>query len=148
MTSLDKPTDHPEDEVGQPAASDASGSTDAGSADVRAVTEAALFEAFGGARGMVETVLPGLLFVAIYTVDKNLHVSAIAALAVSLLLVVVRLYPPPHPTNHPPPSRRPVTHAAIFTACRRGGDGSATRATSSSCGSTRTATAATPARRC
>ncbi|GAA3163592.1 MULTISPECIES: DUF3159 domain-containing protein [Streptomyces] len=74
MTSLDKPT------------------TDNTSADdTRAVTEAALFEAFGGVRGMVETVLPGLLFVSIYTVNKDLHMSAIAALAVALVMVVVRL---------------------------------------------------------
>ncbi|GAB2719850.1 DUF3159 domain-containing protein [Streptomyces bullii] len=73
MTSLDKPTE------------------DTSTDDARAVTEAALFEAFGGVRGMVETVLPGLLFVTIYTVDKDLHLSAIAALAVSLIMVVVRL---------------------------------------------------------
>ncbi|MFJ9409437.1 DUF3159 domain-containing protein [Streptomyces sp. NPDC101393] len=60
-------------------------------ADGRAVTEAALFEAFGGVRGMVETVLPGLLFVTIFTINKDLHVSAIAALAVSLVLAAVRL---------------------------------------------------------
>lgn len=60
-------------------------------ADARAVTEAALFEAFGGVRGMVETVLPGLLFVTIYTINADLHVSAIAALAVSLVLGVARL---------------------------------------------------------
>jgi len=59
--------------------------------DVKTVTEAALFEAFGGVRGMVETVLPGLLFVSIYTVNKDLHLSAIAALAVALVMVVVRL---------------------------------------------------------
>ncbi len=40
---------------------------------------------------MVETVLPGLLFVTIYTINKDLHVSALAALGVSLLLVVFRL---------------------------------------------------------
>ncbi|MFD4559738.1 DUF3159 domain-containing protein [Streptomyces sp. NPDC058469] len=78
MTSLDKPT---ADTV------DAEDSEQ----DVRAVTEAALFEAFGGLRGMIETVLPGLLFVTIFTINKNLHWSAIAALAVSLVLVVVRL---------------------------------------------------------
>ncbi|MFD0070342.1 DUF3159 domain-containing protein, partial [Streptomyces sp. NPDC127574] len=72
MTSLDKPTEDPQQ-------------------DSRAVTEAALFEAFGGVRGMVETVVPGLLFVTIFTINKDLHWSAIAALAVSLLLVVVRL---------------------------------------------------------
>jgi hypothetical protein len=73
VTSLDKPTE------------------DTQADDARAATEAALFEAFGGVRGMVETVLPGLLFVTIYTINKDLHWSAIAALAVSLLLVVVRL---------------------------------------------------------
>ncbi|MCX5238223.1 DUF3159 domain-containing protein [Streptomyces prunicolor] len=78
MTSLDKPT---ADTV------DAEDSEQ----DVRAVTEAALFEAFGGLRGMIETVLPGLLFVSIFTINKNLHWSAIAALAVALALVVVRL---------------------------------------------------------
>ncbi|AEY92239.1 hypothetical protein SHJG_6972 [Streptomyces hygroscopicus subsp. jinggangensis 5008] len=76
MTSLDKPTQ--DTDQTQPD-------------DARAVTEAALFEAFGGVRGMVETVLPGLLFVAIFTVNKNLHMAAIAALALSLILVVVRL---------------------------------------------------------
>lgn len=74
MTPLDKPTE---------------GTT--AEADNRAVTEAALFEAFGGVRGMVETVVPGLIFVTIFTINKNLHWSAIAALAVSLVLVVVRL---------------------------------------------------------
>jgi hypothetical protein len=76
VTSLDKPTE----DTGQSPPHDS-----------RAVTEAALFEAFGGVRGMVETVVPGLLFVAIFTVNKNLHVAAVAALAVSLVLVVVRL---------------------------------------------------------
>ncbi|WP_262063354.1 DUF3159 domain-containing protein [Streptomyces sp. STR69] len=78
MTSLDKPTTETVD------AEDTE-------QDVRAVTEAALFEAFGGLRGMIETVLPGLLFVTIFTINKDLHWSAIAALAVSLVLVVVRL---------------------------------------------------------
>ncbi|MEU9590679.1 DUF3159 domain-containing protein [Streptomyces sp. NPDC048193] len=73
MTSLDKPTE------------------DTQADDARAVTEAALFEAFGGVRGMVETVLPGLLFVTIFTINNDLHLSAIAALAVSLVLVAVRL---------------------------------------------------------
>ncbi|MEU8519428.1 DUF3159 domain-containing protein [Streptomyces sp. NBC_01216] len=79
MTSLDKPTT---DQAAQDA-QDAQASKE--------VTEAALFEAFGGVRGMVETVVPGLLFVTIFTIDKNLHLSAIAALAVSLVLVAVRL---------------------------------------------------------
>jgi hypothetical protein len=77
VTSLDKPTTTTEQE-GQ-------------DSDSRAVTEAALFEAFGGLRGMVETVLPGLLFVTVYTVNKDLHFSAFAALGVSLALAVARL---------------------------------------------------------
>ncbi|MFI6287548.1 DUF3159 domain-containing protein [Streptomyces sp. NPDC051018] len=79
MTSVDKPTTTASDQQRQD------------SGDVKAVTEAALFEAFGGVRGLIETVVPGLLFVTIYTVNKNLHAAAIAALAVSLLLVAVRL---------------------------------------------------------
>ncbi len=78
MTSLDRPTTEET-------------SADTSADDARAVTEAALFEAFGGVRGMVETVLPGLLFVSIYTVNKNLHMSALAALGVALVMVVVRL---------------------------------------------------------
>ncbi|MGW0545071.1 DUF3159 domain-containing protein, partial [Streptomyces griseoincarnatus] len=78
MTSLDRPTTKET-------------SADTSADDARAVTEAALFEAFGGVRGMVETVLPGLLFVSIYTVNKNLHMSALAALGVALVMVVVRL---------------------------------------------------------
>ncbi|MFD3534162.1 DUF3159 domain-containing protein [Streptomyces sp. NPDC058664] len=74
MTSLDKPT-----------------TTDQDAQAAKEVTEAALFEAFGGLRGMIETVLPGLLFVTIFTINKDLHISAIAALAVSLVLVAVRL---------------------------------------------------------
>lgn len=81
MTSLDKPTS----DTDQPHR------TDQQADDAKAVTEAALFEAFGGVRGMVETVLPGLLFVTIFTINKDLKASAIAALAVSLVLVVVRL---------------------------------------------------------
>ncbi|MFI6346164.1 DUF3159 domain-containing protein [Streptomyces sp. NPDC050560] len=83
MTSLDKSTGR----------QDGSGADDdaEAAADARAATEAALFEAFGGVRGMVETVLPGLLFVSVFTVNKDLKTSAIAAIAVALLLVVVRL---------------------------------------------------------
>ncbi|SDK30486.1 DUF3159 domain-containing protein [Streptomyces indicus] len=80
MTSVDKPTDEDARPQGQTP-----------DTDVQTVTEAALFEAFGGLRGMIETVLPGLLFVTIYTINKDLHSSAIAALGVSLLLLVARL---------------------------------------------------------
>lgn len=84
MTSTDKPAATDPNAPG-------TGADPQSDADAKAVTEAALFEAFGGVRGMVETVVPGLLFVTIFTINKDLHVSAIAALAVSLLLVAVRL---------------------------------------------------------
>ncbi|CAM5542439.1 membrane protein [Streptomyces spiroverticillatus] len=90
MTSFDKPTTprHPDD-AAQPYVVPADAPPQ--NAADKAVTEAALFDAFGGVRGMVETVLPGLLFVTIFTINKNLQISAIAAGAVSLLLVAVRL---------------------------------------------------------
>jgi hypothetical protein len=87
VTSHDRPTtDASADHSSAPPASGAGED-----AHGRAVTEAALFEAFGGLRGMVETVLPGLLFVTIYTINKDLHLSAIAALAVALVMAAVRL---------------------------------------------------------
>ncbi|MEU9117235.1 DUF3159 domain-containing protein [Streptomyces sp. NPDC048483] len=97
MTSYDRPTtdrsatDRPTADASAADAPAASGPDAAQDADGRAVTEKALFDAFGGIRGTAETVLPGLLFVAIFTVNKDLHFSAIAALAVSLVLTAVRL---------------------------------------------------------
>ncbi|REK92049.1 DUF3159 domain-containing protein [Streptomyces inhibens] len=88
MTSHDRPTTDADADASAPPSP---GPGTDGGADGRQVTEAALFEAFGGVRGMVETVLPGLLFVTIFTINKDLHISAIAALAVSLVLAAVRL---------------------------------------------------------
>ncbi|MGG8408866.1 DUF3159 domain-containing protein [Streptomyces sp. 12297] len=100
MTSLDKPT------AGQPSGQPAGQAADAAPAsgdqvaggptgqspqDVKAVTQAALFDAFGGIRGTVETMLPGLLFVMIYTFNKDVRMSAIAAGGVAVALVAVRL---------------------------------------------------------
>ncbi|MGW0120176.1 DUF3159 domain-containing protein [Streptomyces sp. NPDC003327] len=93
MTSLDKPTTEQTGRSDEPDRSEETGPA-GGRDDARAskeVTEAAMAEAFGGVRGMIETVVPGLLFVTIFTVKKDLQLSAIAALAVSLLLVAVRL---------------------------------------------------------
>ncbi|MFF4605168.1 DUF3159 domain-containing protein [Streptomyces sp. NPDC001339] len=89
MPSYDRPNTDMDAAAGNQASS--SSPPAEGTHDGRQVTEAALFEAFGGIRGMVETVVPGLLFVAIYTVNKDLHTSAIAALAVSLVLTAARL---------------------------------------------------------
>ena len=57
----------------------------------RDVTEAALFEAFGGVRGLVETTVPGLVFIAIYTVNKDIESAALAALGLSAVLGAARL---------------------------------------------------------
>lgn len=99
MTSVDKPTDQAVGDRPQDAqdtkqakhARPAHGAAAEGDPDTRALTQAALLDAFGGIRGTVETMVPGLLFVLIYTINKDLHMSAIAALAVALALVVVRL---------------------------------------------------------
>jgi hypothetical protein len=91
VTSYDRPTTDTAQQTDTSADPSRPGAGTGKDADGRDVTEAALFEAFGGVRGMVETVLPGLLFVTIFTVNKDLHVSAIAALAVSLVLAAVRL---------------------------------------------------------
>lgn len=55
------------------------------------VTKAAFLEAFGGVRGMVETTVPGLVFVLSFTVNRDIRTSAIAALVLSGLLAVWRL---------------------------------------------------------
>ncbi len=57
----------------------------------KAAADKALLEAFGGVWGMVDTTVPGLVFVAVYTVTHAIPGSAIAALALSLVLAVARL---------------------------------------------------------
>jgi len=60
---------------------------------VRAVDsdEFHLAEALGGTRGVIETALPGILFVAVWTVTSNLYWSLGSASAVAVLAVLVRL---------------------------------------------------------
>ncbi len=57
----------------------------------RAAADKALNEAFGGVWGMVDTTVPGLVFVALFTAHRSIMLSAGAALALSLVLAVVRL---------------------------------------------------------
>lgn len=83
MTSFEKPADDRE----QPAA----GQDDSAVTASRAETEAAMLEAFGGLRGMVETTVPGLAFVLIYTINEDLDAAALTALGISLLLGLSRL---------------------------------------------------------
>ncbi|GAA1349122.1 DUF3159 domain-containing protein [Falsarthrobacter nasiphocae] len=48
-------------------------------------------ESIGGVRGIAESVLPGLVFTLVFTVTKNLTVSAVAALAVGAAFAAARL---------------------------------------------------------
>ncbi|UWE13914.1 DUF3159 domain-containing protein [Actinacidiphila bryophytorum] len=50
-----------------------------------------MLDAFGGILGMVETTVPGLVFVVIYTVNHDIKSSALAALALSVVLGIARL---------------------------------------------------------
>ncbi|PWI42226.1 DUF3159 domain-containing protein [Streptomyces sp. ICBB 8177] len=57
----------------------------------RAAADAALLEAFGGVWGMVDTTVPGLVFVAVFTLKHDITTSAVAALALSLVLAIARV---------------------------------------------------------
>lgn len=63
----------------------------AAAADSRAAADTALLEAFGGVRGMVDTTVPGLVFVLLYTIKRDIHLAAIAALGLTVLLGLARL---------------------------------------------------------
>ncbi|MDF3290058.1 MULTISPECIES: DUF3159 domain-containing protein [Streptomyces] len=57
----------------------------------KAAADAALLEAFGGVWGMVDTTVPGLVFVAVFTIRHDITASAVAALGLTLLLAIARL---------------------------------------------------------
>jgi len=54
-------------------------------------TAAALLAALGGVRGIIESILPGLVFLIVFAVTKSPWMSVIAPLAVSIAFVVIRL---------------------------------------------------------
>jgi len=60
---------------------------------VRALTgeDFSFADAIGGARGLVESTLPGLVFVVVYLLTRRLTVALVAASAVAVLAVVLRL---------------------------------------------------------
>jgi hypothetical protein len=101
VTSLDRDTAHQNPEGATPPAPGAPASPEApappgtvtspdGVAD-QAETHAALLEAFGGLRGFVETTVPGLVFILIYTINQDVHSAAVAALVLSGGMGVARL---------------------------------------------------------
>ncbi|MEU1667052.1 DUF3159 domain-containing protein [Streptomyces sparsogenes] len=76
MTEDDKPTSAEKD-----SAADRS----------RAAADTALLEAFGGVWGMVDTTVPGLVFVLLYTINRDIHLAALVALGITVLLALARL---------------------------------------------------------
>lgn len=51
----------------------------------------AILQAMGGARGIVESLLPGLLFLALFTITQDVWISVLVPLAVSVLAVLLRV---------------------------------------------------------
>jgi len=51
----------------------------------------AILQAVGGVRGLIESVLPGLIFLVVYTVTKELLWSVAAPAAVGLVFLVIRI---------------------------------------------------------
>ncbi|MEF2977894.1 DUF3159 domain-containing protein [Subtercola sp. YIM 133946] len=54
-------------------------------------TANSLLRAMGGIRGLIESILPGLAFLVIYTVTRDLTPSVIAPLVVAVVFIIVRL---------------------------------------------------------
>ncbi|WP_336659424.1 DUF3159 domain-containing protein [Leucobacter sp. USHLN153] len=56
-----------------------------------AVSGRGVLEAIGGWRGIAETLVPGVLFLALYTFTRDARISAIAPAALTTILMVIRL---------------------------------------------------------
>jgi hypothetical protein len=54
-------------------------------------TASSLLAAVGGIRGLIESILPGLAFLVLYTFTKNLTLSVTAPLILGAIFVIVRL---------------------------------------------------------
>ena len=55
-------------------------------------TGKSLLKAVGGLRGLVESILPGLAFLVLYAITKNLPLSVLVPVALAAVSVVSRLY--------------------------------------------------------
>lgn len=63
-------------------------------------TAGSLLKAMGGVRGLVESILPGLAFLVLYTVTRNVPVSVLVPVGIAVVFLVIRLA-----------TRTPVTQA-------------------------------------
>ncbi|MHA7155002.1 DUF3159 domain-containing protein [Arthrobacter sp. TMN-50] len=59
-----------------------------------------VLQSIGGVRGLAESILPGLIFTVIFTINQDLRTALIAAIAVAALFSIIRLV-----------SRSPLTQA-------------------------------------
>lgn len=50
-----------------------------------------LFDAIGGIRGLIESVVPGLAFLIVFTITKNVQPSVLVPVAVAAVFIAVRL---------------------------------------------------------
>jgi Protein of unknown function (DUF3159) len=57
----------------------------------QAPSASTLLTAMGGVRGIIESILPGLLFLVTYTITRNLWWSVAAPVAISAVFTVIRL---------------------------------------------------------
>ncbi|GAA3866072.1 DUF3159 domain-containing protein [Leifsonia kafniensis] len=87
--------------LGQGLAAAAKRSGLGGVAEGQAPTGAALLKAMGGIRGMAETILPGLVFLVLYSFTFNLPLALGASVGVAVIFTVLRII-----------GRTPVTQAA------------------------------------
>lgn len=65
-----------------------------------APTAGALLSAIGGVRGLVESILPGLIFLVVFTITREVLPSVLAPFAIAVIFIVVRVV-----------TRQPVTSA-------------------------------------
>jgi hypothetical protein len=63
-------------------------------------TAKSLLKAVGGVRGLIESIVPGLGFLVIYSLSKNLPLSVLAPVVLAIVFLIVRVL-----------SRTPVTQA-------------------------------------
>ena len=54
-------------------------------------TAASLLRAVGGVRGLIESILPGLVFLVLYTITKSVPLAVLVPVVVGVVFIIVRL---------------------------------------------------------
>ena len=65
-----------------------------------------VIDAIGGPRGVIESMLPGVLFVVLFVVTSNLNLTIGVSAALAVLQVVIRLVAAGHGRSQRPDRRR------------------------------------------